>query len=206
MSGSSAARARPCRWGSRTTGRTCAASSQEVWHCGHDRMHAPAGPSKEGTTPWNARRGEAAASVGSLAETACTPVVRCHRWKAHRRASGRGQAPHARAARATRSSLQRKGRKLGQVLIDLGMVNETQLTQTLGQPAQRAVGVALPHRFLAPAPEPGPARDRRALLPRAHLRAARAKAGRDSLRRDGRPDERGRARGRAGLVGCPCGR
>ncbi len=74
-------------------------------------------------------------------------------------------------------------------------------------PAQRAVGVAAPHRVLPPAPQPRPARRRRPLLPGPHLRPPRAQPGRHPLRRHGRSQQRRRPRAPAASTrACPCAR
>ena len=81
---------------------------------------------------------------------------------------------------------QRKdGRKLGQLLVELGLVSEIQVTQTLSR--QLSVPwVSLYHvDFSRSLLNLVPREICGALLPGADLRAARAQAGRNALRRDG---------------------
>jgi type IV pilus assembly protein PilB len=87
---------------------------------------------------------------------------------------------------------QRKdGRKLGQLLIELGLVSEIQLTQTLSR--QLSVPwVSLYHvDFSRSLLNLVPREVAEKYCARSHLRSARASAGRNALRRDGRPDQRG---------------
>ena len=127
-----------------------------------------------------------------------------HRGQAHRRVACRGRCSVAIPARAGPLCPAERRAKARPAAHRARPGERDPAHADPVQAALGALGVALSRGFLAVAPQPRRSGRRGEVLPRADLRAARAKAGRDALRRHGRPDERRGDRGR-GARGRPAG-